>query len=152
MNSLAKDQSLASSCRSGTESEYHTRLMLASALMTQRTSIPILDSIGRLVAILVGQPSDPQWPHLHAQGAAALERLRSHCFIPKCWRKPHRRGAFVALQCGVSHGGGQPAPKNLENHPENEKVLNELNNMPFFQRIAGFASGMCCPAAVVAVI
>ena len=118
----------------------------------QRTPTPILDSTGCLVALLVGQPADPQWPHLHSQGAAALERLRSRCFIPKDKRKPHRRGAFVALQCGVSHGGGQPAPKNLENHPENEKVLNELNNMPCFQRIAGFVSGMCYSAAVIALI
>ena len=122
---------------------YRTHSAMTWAPTTCRTSVPILDSIGRLVAVLAGHPADPQWPHLHRQGAAALERLRSRCFIPKCRRKPHRRGAFVALQCGISHGGGQPAPKNLDNHPKNEKVLNELNNMPFFQRIAGFALGTC---------
>jgi len=33
------------------------------------------------------------------------------------------------------------SPKNLVNHPMNEKVLDEINGMAVFQRIASFASG-----------
>ena len=122
------------------ESEFSKQTSALKALKFIRTSIPILDKIGWLVGVCVGQPADPHWPNMHAAAAAALERLRPYCYVPKKMRK-HRHGAFVALQCGVSHGGGQPMPKNLDNHPLNEKVLEELNSMPVFQRIAGYASG-----------
>jgi len=104
-----------------------------------RTPTPIVDKVGRLLGILAGQPGNGDWPMLQMQAAMTLERLRPLCHVPKGQHR-HRRGPFVALRCGISHGGGQTAPKNLDNHPLNEKVLNEINGMPFFQRTAGFAS------------
>lgn len=95
----------------------------------------------RIVAILAGHPDDPSWPTLQLQAAEALETRRPHCRVPKARRK-HRRGAFVALNCGVSHGGGQTAPANLKNESPNDRILDELNGMETFRRVAGFSSGM----------
>lgn len=78
---------------------------------------------------------------MHLEAADALERLRAKCVPPKGKKKrKNRRGPFFALQCGVSHGGGQRQPKNLYNVPSNQAVLKQLNGMRPFMRIAGFAS------------
>jgi len=103
--------------------------------------MPIVDKTGRLLAILAGQPGNSDWLLLQMQASQALERLRPRCHVPK-GQHCHRRGAFVALRCGISHRGGQTSPKNLTNHPMNEKVLAEINGMGAFQRIASFASGV----------
>lgn len=104
------------------------------------TSTSIVDKAHRLVAVLAGHPNVENWPLLHQQAATALEERRSRCLVPKNKQK-HRRGRFVALQCGVSHGGGQTRPRNMTNDDRNEKILNELNQLEPFKRTAGFASG-----------
>lgn len=107
-----------------------------------------MDKAGRLLGILAGQPGSSDWPLLHMQAALTLKRLRSRCHVPK-GQHCHRRSAFITLRYGISHGGGQRAPKNLDNHSMNEKVLNEINGMPVFQRITGFASGAFVKAIVL---
>lgn len=71
--------------------------------------------------------------------ADALEDLRPDLSIPK-GERVHRRGAFPAIRCGVSHGGGSTCPGNLRNNTANAKVVEKLVDMPCFQRLAGFAS------------
>jgi len=104
--------------------------------------MPVVDKTGTTIGILAGAPQDAEWPLLHLQGCAAMVKLRDKCTPRKGKCRVHRRGAFVALRCGISHGGGQMSPKNLENPPGDAAVLEELNSHPFFKRIAGFATGM----------
>ena len=108
-----------------------------------RTSrpIPIVDKTGLTVSILAGSPADAEWPLLHLQACNTVAKLRPLCTPRKGKKRVHRRGAFVALRCGISHGGGQVQPKNLENTPSDTKVLEQLNSHPFFKRVAGFATG-----------
>ncbi|PPQ73935.1 hypothetical protein CVT26_006556 [Gymnopilus dilepis] len=80
------------------------------------------------------------------EAADALENLRPSLSIPKDERV-HRRGAFPAIRCGVSHGGGSTSPGNLRNEKKNADVVDELTGMGCFQRLAGFASSvMACQA------
>lgn len=104
--------------------------------------MPIVDKHGITISILAGRVEDAEWPLLHLQACELLSRHRSSCTPRKGKQRVHRRGAFIALRCGVSHGGGQPRPQNLENTPADARVLEELNSHPFFKRIAGFATGM----------
>lgn len=101
--------------------------------------MPILDREGRLVAILAGCPNDDSWPDLSRQAAEMLERARRTCKIP-AKAGHHRRGHFTALRCGVSHGGGQTLPGNLQNDFPNDEVLAQLNQKPPFIRLSGFAT------------
>lgn len=104
-----------------------------------RTPTPIINREGRLVAILAGHPEDNSWHQVSNEGAEALEEARRRCKIPaKAGR--HRRGQFIALRCGVSHGGGQTQPGNLQNDYPNDEVLEELNQKLPFRRMSGFAT------------
>ena len=103
--------------------------------------MPIVDKTGLTIGILAGAPQDVEWPLLHLQACEAIANLRPKCAPRKGKCRVHRRGAFVALRCGISHGGGQVCPKNLDNSPSDAAVLNEMNSHPFFKRVAGFATG-----------
>ena len=90
-----------------------------------RTPMPILDHETRLVAILAGHPDDDCWPDLCKQAANMFEEARGRCQIP-IKAGHHLHGHFAALRTGVSHGGGQKAPENLQNSPQNNEILTEL--------------------------
>ena len=107
-----------------------------------RTPTPIVDKHGVTIGILARRAEDAEWPLLHLQACELLNSCRTMCTPRKGKQRVHCRGAFIALRCGVSHGGGQPQPQNLENTPADARVLEELNSHPFFKRIAGFATGM----------
>ncbi len=89
------------------------RLSQPPLTTTRRTTIPITDSEGRIVAVLVGRPRQGDWDSVHRRAFNALKRSRRRCRFPKKTKK-HRRGSFAALNCGISHGGGQ---KVRGNHP-----------------------------------
>ncbi|KAF9546877.1 hypothetical protein CPC08DRAFT_769561 [Agrocybe pediades] len=105
-----------------------------------RSTIPLVDKEGRVWGVLAGQPNDPQWAELHVEAADALESHRNRCVASK--KKPNRRGKFNALRCGISHGGGQSQPCNHANDSASAAVLEELNSMKVFQRLAGFSSSV----------
>jgi len=107
--------------------------------MLLRTTIPLVDREGRIVAILAGHPDDPNWVVLHLHAADCLEEARKQGGEErkKC---SARRGEFKTMRCGVSHGGGQTQPRNLSNTPKDEKILSWLNGEGVFNRFAGFAS------------
>lgn len=70
-----------------------------------RTSTPIVDNDGRVIAVLVGQPDDPDWHNVASAAYDALTDAASRLkFSSKI--KNHRRGRFPALNYGISHGGG----------------------------------------------
>ncbi|KAF8062589.1 hypothetical protein FPV67DRAFT_1783365 [Lyophyllum atratum] len=52
----------------------------------------------------------------------------------------HRRGDFVALATGTSHGGGQKQPGNLKHTPLQGHLIQHLLGDRNIQRIAGFQS------------
>lgn len=103
------------------------------------TPMPVIGREGIPAAILAGHPDDDSWPDLRRQAAERLEEARRRCQLPaKAGR--HRRGHFAALRCGVSHGGGQRVPGNLQNSSQNDEVLAELNEELPFRRNSGFAT------------
>lgn len=121
-------------------SQRNTSTAISINAVSHSTTVAILDSAGRVVAVLVGQPSaDASWQQVHKSAADRLEQARSECrFSPK--QRSHRRGRFPALATGISHGGGQVKPGNL-GHGSNGGVLKSLTAHPSFIRLAGFASG-----------
>ncbi|PPQ76862.1 hypothetical protein CVT26_001500 [Gymnopilus dilepis] len=106
----------------------------------------VTDAKGRNVAFLAGQPNAKDWPQLMQAAGQALETLRPHLSIPK-QERVHRRGAFPAVRCGVSHGGGTTHPGNLTNNKENTAVVEELCGMECFKRLAGFATSVMASKA-----
>lgn len=67
-----------------------------------------------------------------AQATEALELRRPCLSLPRDERV-HRRGAFPAIPCGVTHGGGSTTPANLYNNVNNAAVVEELVNMDCFK-------------------
>ncbi|KIY48382.1 hypothetical protein FISHEDRAFT_43396, partial [Fistulina hepatica ATCC 64428] len=77
-----------------------------------RTTVPIVDSAGRVVGVLAGQPDDPAWGQVHESVAAALEKARLQLNMRRRKKKKkgknsHRRGDFAVLNDGIAHGTGQ---------------------------------------------
>ncbi|KDR74715.1 hypothetical protein GALMADRAFT_70525 [Galerina marginata CBS 339.88] len=104
------------------------------------TPTPIEDRKNRVIAILAGHPDDHEkWSRMERQASAALESARGRIRIPKKERT-HRRGRFPTLRTGVSHGNGSTRPINLGNSDANAAVIQELNHLQPFRRLAGFAS------------
>ncbi|KAJ7028086.1 hypothetical protein C8F04DRAFT_964398 [Mycena alexandri] len=101
----------------------------------------ILDAEGRIVAILLGMPDDPEWPHVIRQAAKAMARVRRIARNQGAWRvgQIHRRGRHLPLFGGVSFGGGQkvaasPSPLHLC------LLIWELLRDKYIRRIIGFQS------------
>ena len=89
--------------------------------------------------VLVGFPQDDSWIEscmgaLHAmenaKGKLVLEVLELH----------HRRGAFPAINVGISYGQGPKRPHNLDNGPHSELIQDLLRNEDI-RRLAIYASG-----------
>jgi len=51
-------------------------------------------------------PNDEGWEEACRSAAAAIEEARGRLTVPR-QHKDHRRGRFLALAVGISHGGGQ---------------------------------------------
>ncbi|PPQ82483.1 hypothetical protein CVT26_012846, partial [Gymnopilus dilepis] len=106
----------------------------------------VADTQGRQVAFLAGQPNDKEWPQLMQCAADALESSRPRLLISR-GERVHRRGAFPAVRCGISHGGGSKYPGNLRNNAENAAVVDELSHMACFKRLSGFATSVMASKA-----
>lgn len=74
--------------------------------MVSRVPRPILDQHGRVFAVLAGRPRDNGWDEVNAQLQEILETTRE-AYRPQPKQTNHRRGAFTAVSCGFSYGGGQ---------------------------------------------
>jgi hypothetical protein len=68
--------------------------------------MPILDKLGRIIAVLAGRPHHDSWNDVNEKVSKIIELVRSMCKFPKK-AKVHRRGKFPAMAIGISHGGGQ---------------------------------------------
>ncbi|KAJ7155576.1 hypothetical protein C8R43DRAFT_1000503 [Mycena crocata] len=99
---------------------------------------PIVDAMGRIAAVLAGQPRDPTYA---ADATAAYKRhphrAQRHTFLGQ--NDHHRRGPFPALNVGLSYGKGQRVPSYLRNG-HNAALLQRLIGNPAFDGMACFAS------------
>jgi hypothetical protein len=86
-----------------------------------------LDSEGRIVAVLVGQPDDPEWVYVIGDAVKVMQDVREQgaamdLFSDKSLN--HRRGEFLAIPVGVSFGGGQ-----MVGHPRSSFDEHFLTNL-----------------------
>ncbi|KAJ6522122.1 hypothetical protein DFH09DRAFT_938563, partial [Mycena vulgaris] len=103
----------------------------------------ILDAHGRIIAILLGRPEDPDWDDVVRDAVKAMNRARRAGRASGAFRRKdinHRRGRYALLSTGVSFGGGQKRPGNLVNSPKRQKIINYLLRNKSLRRLAGFQS------------
>ncbi|KAI0055660.1 hypothetical protein BV25DRAFT_1815305 [Artomyces pyxidatus] len=99
----------------------------------------IVDPEWNVLAHLAGKPMrDETWDPGCAEAAQKMNSVRDRVVLSPEERN-HRRGQFAALRAGISYGGGQTHPQNLD-LGENEGVIRELLADPNIQRIVGFAN------------
>ena len=101
----------------------------------------IVDKDGHLIAILGGRPEDEDWQKVQDEAQEYLQEAWGRLKTKK--GGTHRRGKFVTLRCGVSHGGGQTQPMNFQTRGRKGEVLADLNSKRCFRRFAGFGSCGC---------
>ncbi|KAJ6597140.1 hypothetical protein DFH09DRAFT_905024 [Mycena vulgaris] len=104
----------------------------------------ILDVHGRIIAILLGCPEDPDWDDVVRDAAKAMDRARRAGYRSGAFRAKdikHRWGHYALLSTGVSFGGGQKVPSsNLVNSAKRQKLINYLLSNKSLRRLAGFQS------------
>ncbi|KAJ7206715.1 hypothetical protein C8J57DRAFT_1541288 [Mycena rebaudengoi] len=103
----------------------------------------ILDVHGRIIAVLVGTPEDPDWDQVIRDSLKEMKRARrrgARRGIFKAKDMRHRRGQYLPLVTGVSFGGGQQRPGNLVHSREYRRIVKQLLRNKSIRRIAGFQS------------
>ncbi|KAJ6574070.1 hypothetical protein B0H19DRAFT_1253833 [Mycena capillaripes] len=70
---------------------------------------PLIDSKGRIFAVLAGQPRDPTYKTSVAAAFGAIMQEGTAARFPAIMRK-HRRGLFAAINVGLTFGKGQKVP------------------------------------------
>ncbi|KAJ7622443.1 hypothetical protein FB45DRAFT_753516, partial [Roridomyces roridus] len=101
----------------------------------------IVDAEGRIIAILLGTPDDPNWPNIIKEAVKAMARARRKAREQGAWSPHrHRRRRYMPLTTGVSFGGGQKRPGNLANSRFYRCLIRSLLRNKAIQRIAGFQS------------
>ncbi|KAJ6452189.1 hypothetical protein C8R47DRAFT_998163 [Mycena vitilis] len=102
----------------------------------------IVDAEGRVIAILLGTPEDPEWPGVIKDAVKAMARARARAQRYGVWRHGtvQRRGRFFSITTGASFGGGQRKPGNLRNTRFIRRLVRRLLRRKSIRRIAGFQS------------
>ena len=75
-----------------------------------RKTLLILDSEGQIVAVLVGQPEDPEWVYVIGNAMKIMwdvQQLGAEMDLFSEKGLSQRQGEFLAIPVGVSFGGGQ---------------------------------------------
>ncbi|KAG6809119.1 hypothetical protein H0H92_001475, partial [Tricholoma furcatifolium] len=89
---------------------------------------------GQIFAVLIGQPDDPSYAEsCRLATEAIMEEGRSATFSPA--ELNHKRGAFPAVNVGVTMGLGATYPTNLAH----SSMMDRLLSNPHIQRLAHFA-------------
>lgn len=122
----------------------------------------IVDAEGRIIAILLGQPDDPEWADVILKASKALARARREAVRRGVWRRgdSHCRGGHFSVADGTSFGGGQRVggdcslsvyytthrrrqrPGNLRQSCHTRAILLKLRRNRAIRRIIGFQSCM----------
>ncbi|KAJ7122023.1 hypothetical protein C8R43DRAFT_900074, partial [Mycena crocata] len=103
----------------------------------------IVDSEGRIIVMFVGTPEDPEWPAVVAKAMKAMRRAREKGLMMEAFAGAdvrHRRGDYYTLTGGVSFGGGQKCPGNLNLPRKQRRLFEKLLNNKYVRRICGFQS------------
>ncbi|KAJ7716374.1 hypothetical protein B0H16DRAFT_1741301 [Mycena metata] len=102
----------------------------------------IVDREGRVIAILLGQPDDPDWSTVIKEACKALASARRAAVRLGVWRPgpAHRRGRHFQVGGGASLGGGQRRPGNLRQTRPMRRLFLKLLRNSYIRRIAGFQS------------
>ncbi|KAJ7219791.1 hypothetical protein C8J57DRAFT_1595769 [Mycena rebaudengoi] len=90
----------------------------------------ILDSDGRIVAVFVGTPDDPDWADAREEAVASGEMSAGE--------DRHRRGNYFSFSDGPSLGGGQR--DTLSNPPKIKQIIRRLVRKLCSRRVCGFQS------------
>ncbi|KAJ6452902.1 hypothetical protein DFH09DRAFT_964194 [Mycena vulgaris] len=116
--------------------------LLANEALPLRDPKLIVDREGRIIAILLGRPEDPEWSDVVKDAFKALARARKRARRHGAWwaEASHRRGRYFALTTGVSFGGGQRRPGNLANTRFARRLILDLLRNKSLRRLAGFQS------------
>ncbi|KAJ7142554.1 hypothetical protein C8R44DRAFT_603506, partial [Mycena epipterygia] len=78
------------------------------------TAQPIIDSQGRIIAALAGQPRNADYREAVEHAFRAIRDAGDEACFPASMRR-HRRGLFAAISVGLSYGKGQATPCWLHN-------------------------------------
>ncbi|TFK60708.1 hypothetical protein BDN72DRAFT_805483 [Pluteus cervinus] len=106
----------------------------------------ITDKDGHAVVLIVGGPTDgADWGQVVKQVAQTFASVRDDGLAAGIFPKDtqsHRRGTFVALPVGVSHGNGRLKPGNLFHPPERKKLIQRLLDDKAIRRLACYQSSV----------
>ncbi|KAJ7233283.1 hypothetical protein B0H12DRAFT_1028599 [Mycena haematopus] len=111
---------------------------LNGTLPFPRTSRPLVDAQGRILAVLVGQPDDDGYRTAVRRAFDFISSEGCGARFPASMRH-HRRGLFAAINIGLTHGKGQLAPTWMDNGVYTPLVARLLANQDII-RMANFAS------------
>jgi hypothetical protein len=131
-------------------------------------SIPIIDSTGRIIAVLGGMPFDVEgWQQVTDRAAQLMETQASKGSFSA--EQLHHRWAqepYPQVSRGLSHGGGQlvwilsgrrphtqiiqQEPGELCNNVANTKLTDEFLQDSSFKRLSGFANCIYAPSQFAA--
>ncbi|TFK59626.1 hypothetical protein BDN72DRAFT_780474, partial [Pluteus cervinus] len=104
----------------------------------------ITDREDNAVVVFAGVPhQEGDWEAVVRNAAETMASVRDEGLAGQALSpgvQSHRRGEFVAIPVGVSHGNGRLQPGNLLQPHEREKLVDRLLSDPSIQRIAGFQS------------
>ncbi|KAJ7101390.1 hypothetical protein B0H15DRAFT_943716 [Mycena belliarum] len=98
---------------------------------------PIVDSRGRIFAVLAGQPRGADWATAVETAYQDISAEGIKAAFPAHMRN-HRRGLFAAVNVGLSYGKGQSVPSLL--HSPYQPMLRRLLSNTAIARMATFAS------------
>ncbi|KAJ7674277.1 hypothetical protein B0H14DRAFT_3537466 [Mycena olivaceomarginata] len=101
-------------------------------------SRPLVDSAGRIFAVLAGQPNDASWRAAVGRAYDSIKKEGSDAHFPPAMCR-HRRGLFAAVTVGLGYGKGQRTPAWMDNKQRTPMVDRLLAN-PDITRLANFAS------------
>ncbi|KAJ7589216.1 hypothetical protein C8J56DRAFT_784543 [Mycena floridula] len=125
----------------GLESEFLHILLFKAFLLAASTSIPILDCNDHLMGVLCGRPDKKKWmPEVHDPFLDAMKEARESCEFTCPEDTYHRRGTHPTLTGGISYGGGQIKPGNLQSPPDRAAAFKKLTEMECVQRISGYGN------------
>lgn len=102
----------------------------------------LVDMDNHIVVTLAGRPSGQEWEEMITNAGRMMTRVEEE-FYRRRVGLSHRRGHYAHLGTGVSFGGGQTFPSNLQNHAWKQKLIDKLLNSTEYCRIAGFQNGTC---------
>ncbi|TFK60200.1 hypothetical protein BDN72DRAFT_779712, partial [Pluteus cervinus] len=106
----------------------------------------ITDKDERVVVVLVGGPTHhADWSQVVKQAAQTLASVRKDGVAAGAFphgAQSHRRGNFVALPVGVSHGNGRLKPGNLLHPPERKELIQRLLDDKSIRRLACYQSSV----------